>query len=380
MGRGPAERRYALVQVRTWSDEKVRSLSAPQPNAQTLFFRLLTGPETSRVPGVILAGRAALAEALGWDLSDFDRCWRELEETGLAVADWAARVIYLPGAFRQVCNLPTSPSTAACWRKELLNAPECDLTRRVDTDLRAMLATMGAAYLGSYMSGKRADTTSQTATQAAHQTAPQTATQTARQSVPHLAPAPAPAPALDPDPEIAPADADAAPVRGDPEKPRKAPKATPEPLPYTIAAFVAALEASPAAPQLALDPVPSRLHPPLGRLIRKYPIADVQLVAAWLPADWRLAKGETLTMGQAVASFDGWIGLARKWHEGGRRTDAPSTAPKRGGLRPPDPPKPAYHDEAKFSFPEACNPPEDIAEGLRKLRDGEFPTAPTKGA
>jgi hypothetical protein len=38
--------RYRKIEVRTWSDEKFRELSAIPPSGQGLWFFLLTGPHT----------------------------------------------------------------------------------------------------------------------------------------------------------------------------------------------------------------------------------------------------------------------------------------------------------------------------------------------
>src|SRR6516162_7361559 len=57
--------RYRRVSTRMWGDEKFRRLSAPKPNGRSLWLLLVTGPQTSPVPGLFHAGQAALAEELG---------------------------------------------------------------------------------------------------------------------------------------------------------------------------------------------------------------------------------------------------------------------------------------------------------------------------
>jgi len=156
--KGPAEHRYCVVQVRMYGDEKFKSLSKPQPNAQTLWCFLLHGHRTTRVPGVVIAGRGTLAcDDLKWPLKAFDRCFQELVDAEMAVADWDAGLVYLVNAFKQPENRPASPPTAVTWRSELNSAPECPLLRRIVADLRAMLATMGPAFLACFDAGRRAD-------------------------------------------------------------------------------------------------------------------------------------------------------------------------------------------------------------------------------
>lgn len=155
--KGPAEHRYTIVQVRVWTDEKTSQWGMPPPHPLTLFTWLLTCPFTLRVPGVVAAGRAAMAEALAWSMEDFNDCFALLEGAGLALADWKARLVYLPGAFRQQENRPSSPPSAATWKRELANAPECDLLRQIVADVRALLATMNPAFGACFEAGGRAD-------------------------------------------------------------------------------------------------------------------------------------------------------------------------------------------------------------------------------
>lgn len=156
-GPGPAERRYCHVQVRVWTDEETTAEGLPPPHPFTLWQYLLTSPFSLRVPGVIVAGRAAMAEALDWDVEDFDRCFAPWEGRGMAMADWRARLVYLPKALLQPENQPAAPPTAIMWRRELANAPECTLLRRIVADVRAALSPLAPAFLACFDAGRRLD-------------------------------------------------------------------------------------------------------------------------------------------------------------------------------------------------------------------------------
>jgi hypothetical protein len=118
-------------------DEKFRKLSRPQPNGQSLWLYLITGPHTTAVPGLFSIGEAALAEALGWGLRDFRRCWSELTVLEMAEADWDARVVWLRRAADH--NPPESPNVVKAWRKVLPDIPECALKAKAVGNLRAFL-------------------------------------------------------------------------------------------------------------------------------------------------------------------------------------------------------------------------------------------------
>lgn len=66
-----------------WSDEKFRELTPMQPCGQALWLFLLTGPQTGPIPGLFRAGRAVLADELGWDLEAFDEAFAEAFRLGM---------------------------------------------------------------------------------------------------------------------------------------------------------------------------------------------------------------------------------------------------------------------------------------------------------
>ena len=140
--------RYRKIDVRLWSDEKVRRLSAPQPNAQTLWIYLLTGPHTTSLPGLFHIGEAALAEALGWPLEGFREAFREAFQEGLVKADWKARVVFIPNAVRY--NPPESPNVAKSWRQHLDEIPGCALKDEAAQHIKSLLEGFGEAFAKAF--------------------------------------------------------------------------------------------------------------------------------------------------------------------------------------------------------------------------------------
>ena len=139
-----ATSRYSKVSRRVWGDLKFTELSAPQPNAQTLWFRLLTGPELTNIPGLFSARESGLAEALGWPLEAFRKAFREVSERGMAKADWKHGLVWVPKAMEH--NRPESPNVVIGWATLWVELPECSLKDKAFQALKAFAESLGEAY------------------------------------------------------------------------------------------------------------------------------------------------------------------------------------------------------------------------------------------
>lgn len=129
--------RYRKIDPRMWGDEKFRALSKPQPNAQTLWQYLLTGPHTNGCPGLYHIGELAISEALGWPLKGFRKAFQEIFQKGMAEADWEARVIYIPQAKKY--DPPESPNVLKKWARDFDEIPECNLKAQFLQDFKAFM-------------------------------------------------------------------------------------------------------------------------------------------------------------------------------------------------------------------------------------------------
>jgi ribosomal protein S17E len=116
---------YRKIDKRMWGDARFCRLSGPQPCGQALWVYLLTGPHTTSLPGLFLAGEAGLAEALGWPLEGFRKAFQELYREGLAEADWKARLVWIPNVVKY--NQPENPNVVKGWRPHYDELPECSL-------------------------------------------------------------------------------------------------------------------------------------------------------------------------------------------------------------------------------------------------------------
>lgn len=136
---------YRRIAVRMWLDERFQQALSPlPPSGQSLWLYLLTCPETDVLPGLFRASRAGLADALGWGLSDFDRCWREIEAAGMGEADWRARLVWLKNALRY--NRPESPNVVISWGRAAHMLPECDLRDRAIRQMVYEIGKMGPGF------------------------------------------------------------------------------------------------------------------------------------------------------------------------------------------------------------------------------------------
>lgn len=140
--------RYRKIEVRTWSDEKFRALSPMPPSGQGLWFFLLTGPHTGPIPGLFRAGRAAMAEELGWSAEAFDEAFREVSDQGMAKADFVARLVWLPNAIKH--NKPESPNVVKSWAPEFDLLPECPLKLEALEAIKAFVCALGPGFSGAF--------------------------------------------------------------------------------------------------------------------------------------------------------------------------------------------------------------------------------------
>jgi hypothetical protein len=131
-----------------WNDERFRKLSAPKPNAQTLWKRLLTGPELTNIPGLFSVRLAGLADALGWPLAATKKCWKEIEAQGMARADWKAGLVWLPNAVQH--NKPQSLNVVRSWGPTIAELPECALRDEAVAALRISVEAMGDAWADAF--------------------------------------------------------------------------------------------------------------------------------------------------------------------------------------------------------------------------------------
>lgn len=133
--------RYRPISVKMWGDDRFSRLSKAQPNGQTLWIYLLTGPHTSSLPTAFVAGEAGLAEALSWPLSSFRKVFAEVLREGLIEIDSRCRLVFIPKAVRH--NPPQSPNVVVAWRKAFDELPDCILKQRIFTHTLAEIKALG---------------------------------------------------------------------------------------------------------------------------------------------------------------------------------------------------------------------------------------------
>lgn len=152
--------RYSRVSRRIWNSQSFRSLAQPKPCSAWLFFRLLTGPELSNIPGLFQAWESGLAEALRWPLKDFRKAFAEVSAQNMAKADWSVGLIWLPSAIHH--NEPENPNVVIGWRTAWQELPECQLKDDALASLHAWAKAKGDSWSAALAkaTGKAFDNTS----------------------------------------------------------------------------------------------------------------------------------------------------------------------------------------------------------------------------
>jgi len=112
---------------------------------------LLTGPQTSNIPGLFRAGEMALAEELGWSLEGFREAFAEPLSKGLVKADWNARVVWVPNAIKY--NRPENPNVVKSWHSTWDEIPECALKIEAYERLKACTEELGEGFGKAFVEG-----------------------------------------------------------------------------------------------------------------------------------------------------------------------------------------------------------------------------------
>lgn len=118
------------------------------PDAQRVGLYLITGPCTTRVPGLLKIGRAALAEELGLTDEAARAALGELEDIGQIRADWKARLVWRPEAI--LLHPPSNPNMVLGWCWEWSQLPRCALLEEAREAFARVLAMRGADYVEAF--------------------------------------------------------------------------------------------------------------------------------------------------------------------------------------------------------------------------------------
>lgn len=140
--------RYRKIFIKMWGDVKFRNLTTPGPNGQTLWFFLLTGPQTTRIPGLFSVGVAGFAELIGWPIEGFRKAFQEIFDQGMVQVDWKARLVWVPKAIHY--NRPENPNVVKGWKDTWDEMPECDLKLEAWRELKAFIEDLGEGFAKAF--------------------------------------------------------------------------------------------------------------------------------------------------------------------------------------------------------------------------------------
>lgn len=138
---------YSVIDRRINASRGFRQLSH---DAQLVWFRLLTGPHVTSVPGLWGADEDGLAKAFGFSAQAFLELIDELNGAGLSVeADWEYGVIWIPGLMKQECSQPRNSNAVNSWVHHLELIPECDLRDRAVKALKEWVLERSRGWANS---------------------------------------------------------------------------------------------------------------------------------------------------------------------------------------------------------------------------------------
>jgi hypothetical protein len=139
---------HRKIDVRMWGDQRFRELVAPPPCSQFAWIFLLTCRFTTSLPGLLVAGEAAIAEALHWPIEGFRKAFSEISAKGMATADWAAPLVFVRNAVNY--NFPESPNVVRSWANHWDMIPECALKLDAYRVLTRRLEAKGKAFAEAF--------------------------------------------------------------------------------------------------------------------------------------------------------------------------------------------------------------------------------------
>lgn len=149
---------YRTVEIGTWDDARFSQLSAPTPNAQTLWLYMLTGPRTGVIPGLYVFSVAETAERFHWTVRATRRVFDEILAAGMASYDESTRLLWLPKATDRKCNTPNSLNVVKAWRKAWSGLPPCELRTQAGQTIHAFLVGKSVGFADEFGVVKAYDT------------------------------------------------------------------------------------------------------------------------------------------------------------------------------------------------------------------------------
>lgn len=152
-------RTYGTVEWALWDDPVFRRLSAPAPNAQSLWLYLLTTGRRMAAPGLVIGRPAVIADDLQWDKKGLLESFGELFQAGLVKVDPEAGVTILIKALRhgdgriRETSRPHNPNVLQSWGKRWLDIPECPLRDWWLHELQEFAKGLGGTFPQSFAKG-----------------------------------------------------------------------------------------------------------------------------------------------------------------------------------------------------------------------------------
>ena len=142
----------AYISEHIWGDLRFAELPDIE---RVLFLFIISGPHSSRLPGLWVIQSEDMAKRIGATVSHAVRAVRRLSESGLLSYNRNVEVVHVPGAIRR----PGNPRVLRAWFHAWLGIPACEQKReyvrgiygQIGTDAEALQTAWGHTF-GRYNS------------------------------------------------------------------------------------------------------------------------------------------------------------------------------------------------------------------------------------
>lgn len=121
------------------------SIAKTKPTPLLLLAWLYVSPLRRTIPGLIIAGPVALADAIGWSVAGTKRCLDALEQAGIIRVDGERRsIVSIRRAIAD--DAPKNENVLKAWAAQLEELPPCPVVAEIIDAVEASIVSLDKAH------------------------------------------------------------------------------------------------------------------------------------------------------------------------------------------------------------------------------------------